>query len=165
MGHHTPTPLRVQFILKQRSLYWNHEEQYSNCLSSGLYNSVQFVNSMIHHHLHHYESCVTQVVDSNGIDREVHHFRPSIVIIEAIWVPPYKFAELIRLHPRVKWVVRLHSELPFLAVEGIAMDWLNQYCQYANVSIAANSQQMQQDLARLLHHPVLYLPNYYDFQN
>ncbi len=31
------------------------------------------------------------------------------------------------LHPEVRWIVRNHSEMPFLANEGIALDWIPGY--------------------------------------
>src|SRR2546430_15216682 len=65
------------------------------------------------------------VNDNNDIDREVTKYKPAWVIIEALWVVPEKFEVLKRLHPDVRWVIRLHSELPFIAFEGPAMDWVN----------------------------------------
>ena len=50
-----------------------------------------------------------------------------------------KFEVLQKLHPNVKWIVRLHSEIPFIANEGIAMDWIYEYQKYDNVFVSLNS--------------------------
>jgi hypothetical protein len=104
---------------------------------------------------------VVDVVDNNDIDREVTVHRPSIVVIEALWVVPEKFEVLKRLHPKVKWIVRLHSAAPFLAMEGIAFDWLAGY-RKRGITIAANDSQTASDLESVLHVDVPYLPNIYD---
>lgn len=105
------------------------------------------------------------VNDSNDIDREVTSYRPSHVILEALWVPPDKFADLIPLHPEVRWMVRLHSEVPFLAHEGIATDWIRRYSQlYPRVVLSGNSPRLVNDLDMIGRgKPVVYLPNCYIF--
>jgi hypothetical protein len=115
------------------------------------------------------ESHLEVVVDANSIDREVAKYRPTHVIIEALWVPPTKFYVLQKLHPNVTWVIRLHSELPFLAQEGIAMDWLGDYLGYKNVVIGVNAPRMMQELTDYavvkfgsgVTDKIVYLPNFY----
>ena len=82
---------------------------------------------------------VVVVVDNNDIDREVAAYKPTHVIIEALWVVPEKFEVLSKLHPGVKWIVRYHSEVAFLASEGIAMKWTQGYLAQNNVFIGINS--------------------------
>jgi len=101
---------------------------------------------------------IVTVIDGNGIDKEVHDFRPEVVILEAIWCPPYKLKELAKLWPGVRWIVRIHSEIPFLANEGQALGWLFEYKSIPNVYIASNSIRATRDLREL---NTLYLPNYY----
>jgi hypothetical protein len=79
-----------------------------------------------------------EVQDNNDIDREVTRFKPDICIVEALWVVPEKFDVLKRLHPKVRWFIHMHSGLPFLALEGIAMEWLKGYSA-RNIGILANS--------------------------
>ena len=113
------------------------------------------------------------VNDNNDIDREVTKHKPTHVIIEALWVVPGKFKILTQLHPNVKWIIRLHSNLPFIANEGMAMDWIPDYLQYKNLHVAVNSLEML-DSIRLyigvkmnfwdkdqIENKVIYLPNYY----
>jgi hypothetical protein len=94
----------------------------------------------------------------------VAQYRPTDVIIEALWVVPEKFDVLKRLHPSVRWIVHIHSELPFLATEGIAMSWIFGYV-YRDVLIAVNSLRSVRDLRSILgvgyDGLVLYLPNCY----
>lgn len=160
---------KVLFILKRNENYG--AEQYSHVgLSTGLYNSALFMDEMLKKD--HIESKMVIVTDNNDIDREVTEYKPTHVIIEALWVVPSKFDVLIKLHPNVKWVVRLHSEVPFLANEGMAMDWLGNYSKYDNVVVACNSPQTTKDIQFYLGYKnnwskeiqkqrVIFLPNYY----
>lgn len=131
--------------------------------SSGLLNSAKFVSNMLNKN--GIISKVVDVEDNNKIDREVHIFKPDFVIIEALWVVPEKFKVLTKLHPNVKWIVRLHSEIPFLANEGIAIKWLYDYVKYNNVFIGVNSEEALNVLEDVLDKKVFYLPNYYPTDN
>jgi hypothetical protein len=117
-----------------------------------------------------FESNLEVVIDANCIDREVTKYKPDYAVVEALWVVPTKFYELQKLHPNVKWIVRLHSELPFLAGEGMAMDWLGDYLSYKNVYIGVNAPRMMQEVldfadskfgAGIKDDKIIYLPNYY----
>lgn len=166
IGSHINTAykLDILFILKKRNLTstqhddWNYTYGGSN--ASGLYNSVRFINDML-------KSCgirsaMVEVVDNNDIHREVVKHQPQKVVIEALWVVPEKFDVLVPLLPNVEWYVRLHSEIPFLAQEGIAMEWLGKYAKlYPHVKIAANSKRATKEVSRLFDVPCTYMPNYY----
>jgi hypothetical protein len=172
---------RVLFVLKYRQLYSDvtfsktEEEQPYTYFSSGLLNSANQVNEMLNDH--HVESKLVQVVDNNAIDREVTYYKklengkyekPTDVIIEALWVVPEKFEVLQKLHPNVRWIIRLHSETPFMANEGIAMEWILKYLSYKNVYVGVNSLRMLEDLKGILpmvkEYKLMYLPNYYDYK-
>lgn len=118
------------------------------------------------------ESNIEVAVDNNDIDRMVTKYNPTHVIIEALWVVPAKFSVLCALHPDVKWVIRLHSEMPFLANEGMAMDWLGDYMSFSNIIIAVNSPRTLDEIRFYLGYKmgwsnedknkkVIYLPNFY----
>lgn len=149
----------ILFITKKRHVYDDTGGEYT-AFNSGLYNSAKFVSDMLCT-IPGLNSNIVDVVDNNDIDRVVTAYKPNIVIIEALWVVPEKFAILQNLHPKVKWVVRLHSELPFLANEGTAMTWLKAYEKYRNVFIASNSNYLVCAMKHILKKPVLYTPNYY----
>jgi hypothetical protein len=147
---------KILFILKKRNIY--SDGNYAS-VNSGLYNSATFVNDMLLKN--NVETNIVQVNDNNEIDKYCHQYKPDIVIIEALWVVPEKFEILQKLHPGITWVIRLHSELPFLANEGIAIEWLKRYVQYENVRIGSNSKYLIEALTPLLDSKLVYLPNYY----
>lgn len=146
---------KILFICKQRPAGYG--------ASYGLLNSCRFLCNALHDMGIHAE--LIEVVDNNGIDKEVHHYKPTHVFIEALWVVPEKFEILIPLHPNVKWFVRLHSNTPFIANEGMAMDWIIKYGklqkEYHQFKIAPNSLKMENDLFQSLHISTTYLPNIY----
>ncbi len=169
--HHDPHAARVLFVLKRREDYKHHHSYSHQGVSTGLWNSASFVSDMLNKN--NVISKVIQVIDNNDIDRVVTSFKPTHVIIEALWVVPEKFAVLVPLHPTVKWIIRLHSEVPFIANEGIAMKWIGGYLKYKNVSIAANSKRMLDETRFIIQEQyslsddeaekkVFYLPNYYN---
>ena len=153
----------ILFILKRKESLEN--QPYTNINSSGLSNSANFVNDMLNKI--DMSSAVEIAIDNNCIDRLVTEHSPKIVIIEALWVVPEKFNVLVNLHPDVKWIVRLHSEISFMSQEGIAYDWIIKSQMYKNVFIGTNSVRMKKSLEKLNRSTqndkeILYLPNYYD---
>lgn len=111
-----------------------------------------------------FDAKLVSVIDNNDIDREVHQFRPDFAIIEALWVVPEKFDILTKLHPHVKWIIRGHSDLPFLAHEGVAFEWIRKYLHHKNVLVSFNSPRIVKDLKALFprdKNKILYLPNFY----
>lgn len=152
--------MRILFILKKKSFGSGSGP------SSGLFNSATFVSNMLREELHQ-DSKLVVVDDNNDIDREITLFRPKLVIIEAIWVVPEKFRVLVRLHPRVKFIIRNHSALPFLAHEGMAMAWMLRYIQERHVEISCNDPRTNKEFEELSEAAfgekaqVHYLPNYY----
>lgn len=146
---------RVLFICKQRPARYG--------ASYGLLNSCRFLcNALISIGA---EAKLVEVVDNNRIDAEVSKYKPSHVFIEALWVVPEKFEVLIPLHPHVQWNVRLHSNVPFIANEGMAIDWIVKYAKlqkkYPQFHISPNSKLMQSDLERSLGIKSVYSPNIY----
>lgn len=151
------TKNKVLFICKKRKSYGSGP--YTQIVSSGLLNSAKFVHDMLVKN--GIDSTIVEVVDNNCIDREVALYKPTHVIIEALWVVPSKFEILTKLHPNVKWIIRLHSEIPFIANEGIAMEWVFDYLKYSNVTVSVNSPRAEKDFNYILPEETLFLPNYY----
>lgn len=149
--------MKALFVIKERQVYGTKTACY------GLVNSCQFVANALKRH--HIPTEVVQVVDANGIDRVVTQHRPTHCFLEALWVTPSKIAELAPLHPKVHWVIRIHSMVPFLVGEGMSFDWLNEYTklrhQGIKVSISANNIKLHQDLLAL-YSEVSYTPNIYE---
>lgn len=153
--------MKILFVLKFREDSGGRSYSHHH-FSSGLYWSAKFVADMLART--GVETKLVQVVDNNDIDREVAKFRPDIVIIEALWVVPEKFDVLKHLHPQVKWVVRLHSDMPFLANEGIAISWIRGYSD-RGITIAVNDRRMFTDVEGIIETEVVYLPNFYPVRN
>jgi len=144
---------RILFVAKKNS-------DYGYSALSGLFNSALFVVDMLRDS--HVDAKFVSVHDNNDIDREVTQYQPDIVVIEALWVVPSKFDVLISLHPGVQWVIRVHSEIPFLAQEGIAIRWLFDYLSKPNVFVAFNSLRSLHDFMRVSwSDKLLFLPNYF----
>jgi len=126
-------------------------------------NSCQFIAEALRNR--GVEAKVVEVIDNNFIDREVHQYKPTHVIIEALWVVPEKFPVLLRLHPNIKWGVRIHSNMPFISGEGMAIKWLKGYLKiqekFENFYVLTNSYRMGTELELALGLEVEYLPNIY----
>jgi len=166
---------KILFILKKRHINYGNTSYgdvnpYGYNLSSGLFNSAKFVNDMLVDS--GVDSHLVEVTDNNDIDREVTKYKPEIVVIEAFWVVPPKFDVLSKLHPNVTWVVRLHSEIPFLANEGVAMEWMQDIFDIPNVILGFNSLKTVRDVSKFfevkfplrrnhIHKKIIFLPNYY----
>lgn len=158
---------KVLFILKRRDDY-NPIKHSPQGLSTGLYNSANFMKEMLNDA--GVESVMEVAIDNNDIDRLVTQHKPTHVIIEAIWVVPSKFSVLTRLHPTVKWIIRIHSEMPFMASEGMAMDWIAEYFNFDNIVLGINAPRMLSELqsylqakhpGRIMDDKIIYLPNFY----
>ncbi len=94
-------------------------------------------------------------------------------MIEALFVPPATLSALAVQFPLVRWLVRNHSEIPFLVNESGAMEWLFGYFSNPNVSVGCNTVRSTADLSEIalayfphwdaatLAHRIPALPNYY----
>ena len=157
---------KVLFILKRR-LDYNQTLHSHVGLSTGLYNSASFMNDMLVNQ--GIESNLEVAIDNNCIDRLVRKHNPTHVIIEALWVVPQKFIILQKLHPNVKWIIRLHSEMPFMSGEGMAMDWIGEYSNFKNIYIGVNAPRMMSEVEIFLRTKkgksvddrLIYMPNFY----
>lgn len=153
----------ILFINKNRENIFTDEvgeHQAKKQLSSGLNNSVNFINDELNKN--EIKSAHAHAIDSNYIDKLVHTYNPKIVIIEGLWAMPAKFLELCRLHPNIKWIIRFHSDLPFIASEGIFSLWFFQYLNIKNMWVGVNSTKMYSSLKHIVpQNKLLYLPNYY----
>ena len=152
----SPKTPRILFICKKLV------DSYGS--SVGLLNSAAFTANGLERD--GYATKTVAVDDMNSIDREVSLFRPTHTIIEAVWVVPQKFIQLIGLHPSVAFVIHIHSKTPFLAMEGNVMNWIFGYRDLANVygpkhiAISPNSISLREDLDKLGIDSV-FLPNIY----
>jgi hypothetical protein len=145
---------KILILLKK-----NNESGGQFTSKAGLSNSANFLKRILEKYVNlHCE--LKLCVDANSVDKEISLFRPDICIIEAIWIPPYKMKELSKLWPSVTFVVRVHSKIPFLANEGIAIGWIKEYNQIENVMVSFNNLATNEDFRGIGIEPV-YLPNLY----
>lgn len=146
----------ILFLLKKNETYGF----FSNTRrSAGLWNSTQFIVQALNKR--GVDASISELVDSNDIDREVTLHKPDIVILEAIWNTPDKMKELIRLHPKIKWFCHLHSATPFLALEGVAISWIIEYAKLG-IGLIANSVASFHALRVIFNKDaIIYLPNVY----
>lgn len=171
---------RVLFVLRERDNPYGSDtpgDKWCDTpgekhLSSGLFNSAKFVSDMLV--TLGFASKVVHVADNNAIHKEVVAFRPNIAVIESLWVIPSKFDELKIASPNVTFVVRSHSDIPFMASEGNAIGWIKAYLSKSNVIVATNSHRALSDLKLIAsengrhenptgrhYNPIAYLPNFY----
>lgn len=166
------------FLLKQNTSYGCYDYTASPIVpsttnmqaASGMWNSanmvVEFLQSLS------IGATAEIVIDGNAIDNRVTNLDPEVVFIEGLWVSPEKLTELLQIprHQTRQWIVRIHSDLPFLATEGVAFSWIKQYLDIG-VKIAPNSQRLYRELKVLfkmmglsdeaISESLIYLPNCY----
>lgn len=166
------TTPKILFILRRREDFDPSKHTVIG-MQTGLFNSASFVSEMLI--ADNVESKMVLAIDNNCIDRLVTENKPTHVILEALWVVPSKFHILCKLHPNITWIIRLHSEAPFLSQEGMAFDWLGDYTSFPNIIIAANGPRILNEVRTYLSElrqwsdhetarRVIYLPNYYPQQ-
>jgi len=154
--HKMDRKVKILFICKKRNNSYG--------ISYGLINSCNFVCNELRKH--GILARTTTVVDNNCIDREVTLDQPTHVFIEALWVVPEKMEILVKIHPKIRWFVRIHSKIPFLANEGIAIDWLKRYHEISKkfpkrLFISANSRDIVDTFRDCFDITVIYHPNIY----
>jgi len=112
---------------------------------------------------------LVQAENNNFIHQEVEAYKPTHVVIEGFWVVPEKFKVLVALNPKIRWIVRCHSNADFLAHEGNVFGWALDYLE-RGITVAFNSPDAKRAVDGLVRESdvcrpgaTLYLPNYYDF--
>ena len=162
------------FILKRREDY-SSDPSYSGSfqIATGMWNSAKFVVDELQ--ANGREAGIAIVQDANSIDAAIMGYMGAddpadcYVFIEGLWVVPSKFTELMALprHAGRNWVVRVHSEIPFLASESVALGWISEYLTLG-VNVAPNAPRALQQIEWMRDHlvapatgAVTYLPNCY----
>jgi hypothetical protein len=156
MGASLMNKIKVLFIIKKRLSYGSYG------ISFGLINSAKFVAKTLEQ-VPGIEAKVVEVQDNNAIDKEVSQYKPTHVIIEALWVVPEKIEVLLKLHPKVTWFIRLHSKPEFIANEGIAFQWIGKYLDIKSdkLFISTNNKEFCDSLGKIYKNVVPFSPNIY----
>jgi len=151
-------PKKILILVKENASYGTY-----GYFSTGLFTSASFIKNALKFYFN-LQVIVEKAIDGNDIDRRVYKHKPTHCILEAIWATPAKLLELAKLHPKVQWIVRIHSKTTFLANEGNAISWIKQYSDIANetgnVRVAFNAKETYEEFKKLHIHS-LYLPNFY----
>lgn len=147
--------MKALFLVKKTEEYGG----YTLPTRSGLRNSAKFVVDALNR-IPGMEASLEFCVDGNDIDNKLHRIRPDIVFYEAVWITPAKMREIHLLYPSIKFVVRLHSKIPFLAIEGMAITWIKEYQKIPNVSLSFNNIYTSDDM-NSIGIVNTYLPNIY----
>jgi hypothetical protein len=149
-------PLRVLILTKKNSEYGGEVD-----FKSGLNNTALFLAEELEQNLHISAKFVA-CTDGNSVDREISLYKPTHVILEAIWVTPAKLIEVQKLWPYVVFVIRIHSKITFLAYEGNAIEWIKAYEQVFNTYISFNSEETYEDFKTFMNpDDLVWLPNIY----
>lgn len=149
---------KVLILIKKGHEYTNQLP--SSTMKAGLLNSASFIKDALIEKLG-IPTTLEICVDGNDIDRKIHKHKPTHCFLEALWVTPEKLRELATLHKHIKFVVRIHSKIPFLGNEGSAIGWIKEYVKIGqNVSVAFNNKHTATDFKKI-GVPNNYLPNLY----
>lgn len=126
----------------------------------GMMNSVKFLLRALKQHKFIKEGHAEVCFDGNSVDRFLAIHKPDVCFIEAFWVTPKKLHELQKKYKKIKFIIRVHSNIPFLAHEGVAIEWMKEYNEIPNVTVAFNNI----NTARYFEDIVcsIYLPNVYE---
>ena len=136
----------------------------------GLINSARFLITELFNKL----SVESHIMEIDGvsdkmevIDERLRFSRPSHAMIEALWLSPNEIYRLSQSHPLVHWVVRLHSDIPFLATESTAFSWINGYnnlkSRNVKIVLASNDERLTKQLNDTCGNgSVQYMPNIYN---
>lgn len=142
-------------VLKTRQDYGN--QSFNNSLAV----SAKMIVDMLQHQGH--PAGLAEAKNENFVQGLVDEFKATTVVIEAIWITPAKMHDLQEKNKGVRWVVRINSEVPFLAAEGNSIDWIHHYLRLG-VTVAFNSESALRDFqvfAKVEPGKMVWLPNYY----
>ena len=166
---------KTLFVLKRREDF-DPDKHIDISQQCGLYNSIYYVHNMLLDQ--GYDSQLSMCIDNNCINGYIYKFKPTHVIVEALWVVPLKIKLLQSMYPHIIWIIRLHSAIPFLSIESSqSMKWLADYCRIDNTFIGVNDPRLLTELSIYLSNVkdetsskdmssrLLYLPNYYPQDN
>lgn len=148
--------MNILFLVKTANEYGT----YMSKPKAGLYNSAKQIVDMINTKTKSLAILETSI-DGNDVDSKLAKHKPNVCVIEAIWITPTKMRELIKLYPKVVFIIRIHSKIPFLAMEGTAIQWIKEYHNIDNVFISFNNKDTSNDM-RTIGIDNIYLPNVYN---
>jgi len=139
------------------------------CISSGVHNSSKFIVGMLRDQ--GFIVDIITITDDAEIHEHIKKYDTSLIIFEAFWISIASLDYLTKTYPDKKWIIRNHSNLPFLSQEGGTIELILKYLKRDNVYIASISKRAFDDTIKLCsamgqpNFKVLYLPTYYSVDN
>ena len=121
---------------------YSQEYSYSGNASSGLYNSAKFIVDAL---IAVGEQAEVAFASIDTIEQVIGGSGATHVFIEGLWIPPEILKIIAASQSSRQWHVRVHSEIPFLASENIAMGWIAQYIR-DGISVVANAGRVHQQI-------------------
>lgn len=101
------------------------------------------------------------VTESSQIENAVNDNAPTHVIIESVFVMPIEFLRLTNMFKKVKWFIRLHSDIGFFFAEMYGLEWTKAYQTFDDITVVANNMEIINNLSPQLKKDIEYLPNIY----
>jgi len=144
----------ILFIIKRHQSYGAYNQGHNSLKTATL-----FIVEMLKREGHRVK--LAEASDENSVETFILDLDPTLVILEALWVTPKKMEWLKKTFPKVRFVVRINSEVPFLAQEGIGVLWIADFMALG-IDVAFNSIYARDDF--MLLGDSVYLPNYYPMQ-
>jgi hypothetical protein len=112
--------------------------------------------------------CKVVTVDlSHDIPNELNIFKPSVVVIEDLWLTGPQLKGLSKYYPNIKWIIRIHSDAGFLAVEPKALHLVHEYLNLRNdnIVVSCNNEEFNEELSKACDYKFEYLPNIVDIHD
>lgn len=146
----------ILFVVKDKNVDTN-KKQVSGLIAAASQN-VEYLKSQ------GIKAELVTIPDANFLDSQIKQYHPKVVVLEAVWVNPEKFKTLIPANPFVEeFVIRIHSDMAYLAVEGQGLDWcLKSQKISPKIKIAANCENFYNAINPALPNKFIYLPNIFD---
>lgn len=137
----------------------NNERFVRQCktkVGSGLFNAVnQTTNSLIRNGI---DAVVVQVGNEVALDAEICRHKPTIVVVQALWLSPEKLKMMKQRHPKIRFAVHLHSNMPFLAIESRAIEYTCLYARHG-IEILTNSRESYEAYRALIPNGKVFMGN------
>lgn len=146
----------ILFVVKDKSTNTN-KKQVSGLIAAADQNSA-YLNSV------GIQSNSITIPDANFLDAQIKQHHPQIVIIEGVWINPEKFKTLVAANPFVKeYVIRIHSDMAYLAIEGQALSWAFKSQKMSpKIKVAANCYNLYNGINPGIPNKFIYLPNMFN---
>lgn len=125
--------MKIMMAMKSNSRF---VKQNKTRVGSGLYNGVNLITrALVQRGL---DIGVVEISKATQLSDEIERHKPNLVIVQALWLDPDEIEQLKKKFRKVKFACHLHSNIPFLSIEGKAMEYCHRYAKMG-VKIIANS--------------------------